>query len=134
MKKLLKVAIVVLAVCTMLVACVSKPVAGTEGAWKLCGIGASFNGWDASQLLVDNKCSFVATGTDEFKFTDGTWSLTAVCEPIAELGTEYALEGFGDTGFTNITFDAGVLTPGVEYEIELIVEAEDVAYVVVTEK
>ena len=102
MKKLLKVAVVLLAICTMFVACVSKPVAGTEGAWKLTCYAGTMNGWNPGEALVYNSFSFTATGSDEFKFTDGSWTLTAVCAPIDALDTEIPLEGFGDTGYSNI--------------------------------
>ena len=133
MKKLLKVAVVLLAICTMFVACVSKPVAGTEGAWKLTCYAGTMNGWNPGEALVDNSFSFTATGSDEFKFTDGSWSLTAVCDPIDALDTEIALSGFGDTGYTNIVFADGVLIPGVDYCVTIEIYGEDEAYVIVSE-
>ena len=132
MKKLLKVALVLLAICTLFVACVSKPVGGTEGAWKLKCFAGTMNGWDASQPLVDNSFTFTATGSDEFKLTQGDWSFSAIADQITELDTDIPLTAFGDTGMANITFASGLLEPGVDYTVTLEVVGEEEAYIVVS--
>ena len=82
-------------------------------------------------LMDDNSYTFVSLGGDAFKFTSGTWDFQIGGAQITALNTEFEL--YDGNTYGNITFSDGVLTPGNEYTISLIVRGDNVAYVKVTE-
>ena len=81
------------------------------------------------ELDGDKSFTFYANAkTYKFKYTDGTWSFTAVTgEAITELDKEYPIVKKGDTGYGNIELKN--LTKGAEYKVTLTHKDDGFAYV-----
>ena len=90
------------------------------------------NGWQ-HESLSNNSFIFIAdseNNTNEFCFTEGTWSLKACGATITALNEEVQL--FINNG-DNIRFANGVLTAGNKYIVTLIIKSDNKPYVKVSE-
>jgi hypothetical protein len=94
-------------------------------------IAGSATNW-THELMDGDSFNFVSLGGDNFKFTSGTWGFQIGGAQITALNTLFEL--YDGNAYGNITFSDGVLIPGNEYIITLIVEGEYEAYVKVTAK
>ena len=102
----------------------------TTGAWNHVALDSNLS-YDFTYTYYGED-NFGEDVYDEFKFTNGDWDFQAGGIQISALDTEFEL--YSDNAIDNITFVDGLLTPGNEYTISLIVLGDNVAYVKVTEK
>ena len=102
----------------------------TTGAWNHVALDSNLS-YDFTYTYYGED-NFGEDVYDEFKFTNGDWDFQAGGIQISALDTEFEL--YSDNAIDNITFVDGLLTPGNEYTISLIVLGDNVAYVKVTAK
>lgn len=104
-------------------------------ATKLTHFFGTMNEWKHEELGEDKSFEFMFTGGDQFKFSDGTDSYTAISPKVDALDTPIYLTRVGDLQISdgNITFAEGLLEVTATYKVTLVVNGATEAYFEVTQ-